>query len=108
MILIKERKLQIENTEYRDLVEFFLDYIKDHTYIKLKNISAEYIMQKFNLTHREVILYHRKIRYKFNKIIRIGLDSNTVVIWNKDTYRKIDGNKLNKLLKDFKINGDKS
>lgn len=101
----EKRKLQIENMKLEDLVEFFLDYIKVHTYIKLKNISAEYIMQKCDISYREAITYKfGKLRFKLYEIIRIGLDSNAIVRYNHDTFRKIDGNKLNNVLKDFKTN----
>ena len=103
-MLIKKRKIQIENTELEDLVEFFLNYMKDHTYIKIKNISAEYIMQECNISYREAITYKfGKLRFKLCKIIRVGLDSNAIVRYNNDTFRKIDGNKLNDVLKDFKM-----
>jgi hypothetical protein len=107
-MLMKEIISQIEDMKISELVEFLIEFVKDHTYIKVKNIATEYIIKKFNLTHREAILYHRKLRIRINTIIKIGLESNTIVKFNNDTYRITNRKELTNILKDFLIKGDKN
>lgn len=83
--MIETKSLLVKEVKKTELITYFIDYLKTHTYIKAKNISTDYLKsyRYYYQNHNEI----RLLKLRFGKLIIVAYNHRFLTKFNSHTYR---------------------
>lgn len=88
--IIKSESLPRE-IKLGELYDFFDEYIKEHAYFNIRNLSIEFLMDIGSFTYKDASKSEGlgKIKYRFSRIIGVAIQQKILMKHNRQTIKVI-------------------
>lgn len=85
--MVETKSLFVKEVRKTELVAYFIDYLKEHVYIKGKHIATDYLKAygSYNRNNNEI----RLLRLNFSKLIIVAYNLGFLTKFNGSTYRVV-------------------